>query len=307
MVNAHCGRRAGITKTDVVVVLVIVLTGIGVLFALLPRVHEGSHHVVCSNNLKIAGTAIHLYHAKEKALPASRIDAAYATWAVQISPFLYERQENPLKASDLTVTYYDQAAPVRQVAVPEYFCPARRRTERNSISGDVPATGKPNNEHHPGALGDYGCAWGTGKAANPWDNASANGALIPAEVLQRDGSRILRWRSLTALKMLEDARGLSATILVGEKQVAVDDFGQARLGDGSLYNGDYPASFARLGGAGYPLAKNPFERSHANFGSDHPGICHFLMADGHVKTLAPTIPEDTLGRLINREKEPQKP
>lgn len=286
---------------------VVILTALGIVLALLPQAHEGSHHVVCSNNLARIGKAIHVYHEKGKSLPPSRIDAGYATWAVQIAPLLHKHKDNPLEAYDLTKPYCDQRAAVRETYIPEFFCPARRRSSLISQSGDVPTTGKPNQDHHAGALGDYACASSDGDPKHPWDTLSANGAIIPAEVLEREGGRIVRWRSLTTLKGLEDARGTSNTILVGEKHVARDDLGKASQGDGSIYNGDYLASFARIGGPGHGLATSPTDRFNANFGSYHPGICHFLMADGSVKTLATTIPDGVLGRLIVRHREKEQP
>lgn len=306
MASRRLARRPAITRIELVVLVVVILTALGIVLALLPQAHEGSHHVVCSNNLARIGKAIHAYHKEANALPAGRIDAGYATWAVQIAPLLSKQKENPPEAYDLTKPYYDQSAAVRGTYVPEFFCPARRRPWLTSQSGDVPS-GKPNAEHVPGALGDYGCASSDGNPKHPWDTLRANGAIIPAEVLQREGTRIVRWRSLTTLQELEAARGTSNTILVGEKHVARDDFGQASQGDGSIYNGDYPASFARIGGPGHGLAKSPTDRFNANFGSYHMGICHFLMADGSVKTLATTIPDDVLGRLIVRHREKEQP
>src|SRR5205823_4972519 len=95
-------------------------------------------------------------------------------------------------------------------------------------------------------------------------------------------------------------RGESHTILLGEKHVPRGHFGAGPFGDGSLYNGDNPASAARVAGPGYGLAPGPDAPFHDNFGSDHPGVCQFLMADGSVRALANTIDEEVLGRLTTR-------
>jgi hypothetical protein len=298
-------HRPGITRVEVILIVIVLLTGLAILLSALPRLHEESYHVVCANNLRVIGKAIHLYSDQQKSLPASRIDAPFASWVVQIMPFVHPRKDNPLAGWELTKTYYDQPEAVRRTLVPEFFCPARRRPVPDSTSGDVPAGA--NDKNFDGALGDYACASSTGDPAHPWDTHQANGAIIPAEVIERDGQRVVKWRSLTSLAMLEAQRGLSNTILVGEKHVALGDFGQAKQGDGSIYNGDHLASFARKGGPGYGLARSAGDPFHANFGSYHPGICQFLFADGSVRTLAPTISEDLLGRLIARDKEADPP
>ena len=76
--------------------------------------------------------------------------------------------------------------------------------------------------------------------------------------------------------------------------------GEVRFGDGPLYDGDPPASAARVGGPGFGLAPGPDAPFHDNFGSYHPGICQFLMADGGVRALANGVSEDVLGRLTTR-------
>ncbi len=70
--------------------------------------------------------------------------------------------------------------------------------------------------------------------------------------------------------------------------------------DGAIYNGDHPANFSRCGGPGYPIARFPDDRYQTNFGSWHPNVCNFVFADGSVRTFAPSISTDLLGRLTHR-------
>src|SRR5262249_39099018 len=112
-----------------------------------------------------------------------------------------------------------------------------------------------------------------------------NGPIILGEVLQQEGDRILRWRSRTTLDDLK--RGKSHTILAGEKQVPLPDGrGLTDQGDGSVYNGDYPASSSRVAGPGFGLARSTSEPARRNFGSAHPGVCLFLFADVSARPLA---------------------
>src|SRR5206468_6014704 len=100
--------------------------------------------------------------------------------------------------------------------------------------------------------------------------------------------------------------GTSNTLLAGEKQAPKAFYGQsAKWGDGAIYNGDWPRNFIRIGGPGngtstFPLGQGPNDTSgtfHCRFGSDHPGVCQFVCADGHVVVLNNSIDMNTLGLL----------
>jgi hypothetical protein len=290
--------RKGITRIEVLVLLVIFVILLGLVVSYLVRVREGAGLAHCANNLRLIGAGAYHFRGKvprdlleKKAsglpLPASRIADGYATWAVQLAPYVTDK--SPLGDWDLRKPYADQDPAARQAALTVYFCPTRPRTGVLSTSGDVA----------PGALGDYACASADGDPAFPWDSAKANGAIIPAEVLEKKDEMILRWRARTGFASLK--RGVSNTILIGEKHVPLGTFGEAASGDGSLYNGANLASFARVGGPGFGLAASPTAPFNRNFGSYHPAVCQFLMADGSVRPMSNAVDENILGQLIRRE------
>jgi len=295
--------RKGITVTEVLVIVFILLVLLGVGLAFLRKTRGGAEQAQCANNLRIIGQGIYEYRGKlpqedlnagkaNAPLPAARISDGYATWAVLLGP--YVAGNTPLKDWDLQKPYAEQAAEVREAVVPLFFCPARKRSSYLSTDGDGP---KGNNI--PGALGDYACASADGDPAHPYDSAKANGAMILGKVLQRKDNLILRWQSRTDYASL--VRGLSNTILIGDKHVPQNGFGQAAFGDGSLYNGGQPANFSRVGGPGFGLASSPADPFKKNFGSDHPGVCMFLMADDSVRPISNDISEAILGQLIRRD------
>ena len=290
--------RRGLTVTEVVVIVLILVVVIGIVLTAIPRLRESAHREQCANNFKQLGEAFRRFRDAEGGLPAARIADRYATWAVQIAPYANLAEKNGLRAWDLRKSYYLQAEEVRAAQVLLYYCPSRRLPPQLSVSGDVPDNGQPAAQHFPGALGDYACCSGDGSTAHPWTTAEANGAIILGEVLQRADDLVLKWRSRTDFAAL--TRGESHTMLLGEKHVPRGHFGETQLGDGSLYNGDYPASSARVGGPGHGLAPSPDAAFMDNFGSYHPGICQFLMADGSVKALANSLQDDVLGRLATR-------
>jgi type II secretory pathway pseudopilin PulG len=303
--NAVSSQRKGITIVEVLVLLVIVVLVLGLLLSYLLRMREAAGQARCADNLRLIGEGIYLAKgasphqvlhegAPGPPLPASRIAVGYATWAVQLAP--YVTANNPLADWDLRAPYADQQPAARAAVLGLYFCPARARPGLVSTEGDFTPEGK---DHLPGGLGDYACASGDGDPRFPWDSEKANGAIVPARVLEQKGNLILRWQARTDLASLP--RGLSNTILLGDKHVPLGKVGEAVFGDGSLYNGTHSASFARAGGPGYGLAQSPTDAFNNNFGSYHPRLCQFLMADDSVRQLANAVSEEVLGQLIRRE------
>jgi Protein of unknown function (DUF1559) len=300
MARCRAGKhpRSGLTVAELAVLVVMLTIVVGLLLTAIPHMRASAQRAQCANNLREMGMASRAFRDARGFLPAARIAEGYATWAVQIAPYLHISKDNKLLLWDLSKTYYLQGDEVRTAQVALFFCPARRRPPQMSNSGDGPLSGKPDTRDYPGALGDYAGCSGDGDPDRPWQTADADGAIILGDVLKRSGDSILDWRGRVDLGAL--TTGQARTILLGEKHVPWGHFGERRFGDGSLYNGDYPASSSRIGGPGYGLAASPEAPFHEQFGSYHPGICQFLMADVSVQALTNSISEDVLGRLTRR-------
>lgn len=295
--------RRALTTVEFLALLLILGFLVCFLVIYIYRSREAAARAQCANNLKTIGEGFHHFRggvprdklegAPGVPLPAARIAPGYATWAVQIAPYL--EPVGALKDWDMQKSYFDQPDEVRQAVSPLFLCPARERSEFLSVAGDIPPGGK---ENVAGAVGDYACASGDGDARFPYDGDKADGAIILGRALEKKGDLILRWQSRTDVASL--VRGLSNTIVIGEKHVPLDHFGHVDVGDGSLYNGSNPPSFSRVGGPGFPLARSPTDPFNTNFGSYHPGVCQFLMADDSVRVLTNDVSPEILGRLIRR-------
>jgi hypothetical protein len=96
-------------------------------------------------------------------------------------------------------------------------------------------------------------------------------------------------------KFVQITDGLSNTIFVGEKHVPLDAFGVGWF-DSSVYNGDYPTSYARSAVSGEGLATSPRDPNW-KFGSYHMAVCQFVMGDGRVVGLYHTIDPAVLALL----------
>jgi prepilin-type processing-associated H-X9-DG protein len=321
--------RAGLGRVELIVILVIFLVAAGLIVTAVIGLRGKADLARCEDNLRQTGAAVHLFRDQGRPpyLPPSRLADGYATWAVLVAPYLDRRKSGALPEWDLSRTYFDQPDEVRQAQVPLYYCPSRRAPPQNSSQGDTrdgdPAVG-PN---FAGGLSDYACAAGTGDPRRPWTTARADGAMLPAEILRRGPHDTIRkWRGRTDLVLVgqgegakvqvrragdmdaapgrELRRGTSQIILIGEKHVPLGEFGRADQGDGSVYDGGRPASFARIGGPGHGLARSaddPLDPAYPVFGSYHPRVCNFLMADGSVRPLTPSLSPAVLAELIARD------
>jgi len=289
--------RGALTKLEVLVAIALCLAALGFGAMFLARHRENSQRVACINNLRVIGQAIHAYHEasagdeKNRFLPPARIADGYATWAVLIAPHMIK--EHPLHQWDKQRSYFAQTDEVRQAALYAYFCPSRRRPIAISEAGDVE-----NDKLFPGALGDYGIIAGDGSIMPDWLGDKANGAIVSAVNIKRKDDRIVSWESVTGLNSL--VRGTQYTLLVSERHVPSYGFGDASQGDGSLYNGANPGSFARVAGPGFPIAASMDSPFNKNFGSYHNGICNFLMADTSFRSMTHETSEAVLGQLARR-------
>jgi hypothetical protein len=101
------------------------------------------------------------------------------------------------------------------------------------------------------------------------------------------------------IRFAEIIDGLSNTLMVGEKHVALHHFREGML-DNSAYNGDTFLSHARPAGIDFPLAQTRTETSPV-FGSYHISVVQFAFCDGRVQGLPRSINPKILQLLASRD------
>jgi prepilin-type N-terminal cleavage/methylation domain-containing protein len=317
-------RRTGFTLIELLVVIAIIAILIALLVPAVQKVREAAARTQCQNNLKQMGLACHMFNDNHGFLPASRDLYSYAgeiaellnpnddepdgvgdentvaTWAVYILPYI--EQEGLWLQWDFTYNpsgpnyappFNTQTAAARETKIPIYMCPARRTIDTPLSPANQNTAG--NTAGADGAVGDYAACIGT--VNDDWWNP----AISP---YAPDGAfRLGSFGKGIRLSQITD--GTSNTILIGDKHVPYNQFGNANW-DCCIYNGgDYQCALRSAGinpatgiSPGYPLSQSVLDQGW-KFGSYHTNFTQFVFGDGRVNALPNNIDPVILGLLAS--------
>ncbi len=293
-------QRTAFTLVELLVTIAIIGVLIGMLLPAVQNVREAARGTQCLNNLKQIGLATLNYESSITRIPPSRPADGFLTWPVLLMPYL--DQENLANRFDSQALYADQDPNVITESVPGMLCPTRRAGPMLSVSEK--------DGRLTGAVGDY-----AGNAGTHLHHPTFQWALFTEPVdgvfnsgLKRDNpvSNNRLTKTIKGRYGFQDLTdGSSSTIFVGEKFVNPEHFGlSGGFGDGSIYNGDEPGTFMRLGGGYLGLAKSPKENVAVGitplFGSAHPGTVNFVFGDASVHSVSVDVSAEALFQLCSR-------
>ncbi|MCI0459696.1 MAG: DUF1559 domain-containing protein [Gemmataceae bacterium] len=303
-------RHRGFTLIELLVVIAIIAVLIGLLLPAVQKVREAANRMSCQNNLKQIGLALHNYHDTNSSFPPGGVTngpccgtQSGATWTIYILPYI--EQDNLYKQYNFSQTNESPAnAFVRTQFVKAYNCPS----DPNINQLAVPESG-PSNDLRPQrqyATSSYRSMEGVTDGLRWFDAECGRTApLSQRGVLHsisdpRSPPAYPRGYSAPPYgieKIASITDGTSNTLMVGEFTTRTNirrttfwaytytSYNQSAVvlpPQTRQLLPDYTRC-VQIGGVG---GSNPCKRA---WGSFHPGVVNFVMADGSVRSISTNI------------------
>lgn len=331
--------RNGFTLVELLAQLAIIATLLGLLLPAMQRALETGRQMMCANNLKLFGVAMHQYISARGTFPPQSGGDKQGEYAVQpdwssrtaiglhrkgsahVKLLPYMEQEGFYAALDFSgdiVNQIENNETLRTTPIHTFVCPSEgsggvvvsaydQRLRAQSCYG--PSQGSQAIVSNAGACDTYA------------GNLFGNGPIIFADTLRGDLVSGLFARSRWACKPNDVRDGLSKTIAFGEVRIACNDhyndLGWYRTH--AWFNGtSVPINFPTCVGeepgndGGYNATSRSNDPSLMNcnswnnwttsigFKSRHPGGAQFVLADGAVRFLSEEIDFLNYNRLGDR-------
>lgn len=260
----------GFTLIELLVVIAILAILIALLLPAVQQAREAARRMSCKNNLKQLGIALHNYHDSHTTFPPGGMSTGNGlSWIVMILPFL---DQAPLYDQfNFSTTSYSSHHVHGLTRIPTILCPSSGQ-EQSSVElfGGAPTY----TTHFYGVMGPKGSNPNGGNYGVDI-NPSGHGGFANSGILYRDSST----------KMRDITDGTSNTFLVGEisfnKDAAGNNHTAYRIWTRGA-SGSTSGSCKNVQNHINALAYTTSNFNDISFGSNHPGGCHFVMADGSV-------------------------
>lgn len=290
-------------KGFTLVELLVVIAIIGILIAmLLPAVQaarEAARRLQCSNNMKQIGLALHNYHDVFNSLPPGGLSVNELSYVVFLLPYI--EQETLHSQADFSAGKFWEVSTSGSIAgagklelsinpLSEFLCPSASRQHSNLDLynyneywpvGDSSGTNT-YTTHYVGITGPRNTTSIAGIGPD-YETTGSGDTLTATQGLLYTNSKV---------KFSEVTDGLSNTFAVGEISWRVAESSTATTGYKkyrSWARGSYDGSSSSAKNVYSPILTSSNEGENCygdfndgDFGSEHPGGTHFLIADGAV-------------------------
>lgn len=302
-------RSRGVTLLELLVVISI----IGMVMALLlPAVHasrEAARACTCKDNLRQIGLALLNHESAHKRFPSGGWGYRWygdpdrgsglpqpGGWLYSILPYIERRDLATYGGGQVGQKKMQALAHVNETPLSLFYCPTRRALGTYPFDAQWP----PRNTAPMAAVAksDYAINGGDLQLfsrSGPDDYADGdNPKHVWPDTSKANG--VCYVHAVVSIDQIRD--GTSLTYLVGEKNVA---WGALDKGDDQgLYVG-YDLDNTRWTALKWPPVPDGRTPSYNQFGSSHPGVCHFVFCDGSVREVSYGIAPETHRRLGNRQ------
>jgi len=261
-------RRSAFTLFQLLVVLALLALLFALFLPAIAKIRLAAARSQSQNNLKQLALACHNYYDANNVFPPG-VDAKHFSTVTYLLPYI--EQDNVYKQVDMKKPVTDK----ENLAIA-----ATRIKVFINPSDEVQVVDK-----------DFGGTNYLFSAGSQYDLKDNDGVFFEK----------------SKIKFPDIADGTSNTVMIGEKHLRSSNPEGANP-PGTLYDPNYDiiaysagiqGSYHRRGGASWPLAQSPTTPQNMQFGSWHPGIVQFVLADGSVRGLRTSVPGTTLGYLTN--------
>ncbi|MAT16403.1 MAG: hypothetical protein CMJ46_14165 [Planctomyces sp.] len=270
--------RCGFTILELLTVIAILTVLLALLLPSLGSARESARRIQCQNQLKQVGIALQGYHELNRSLPPGLQwegtgQSAYG-WAVPLLDLMEQRAVSDLVHADAPLSDPRNFDALHS-SIATFVCPSditaasfQLFAEEDLAESSAPLMELP--------TANYLGVFGTIEADNGFPVPKGDGAFLDTQ----------------AVRFVEFERGLSNTIIVGERTMSTVPstwLGVDARGEDAV---------CRLVGSAI-TSPNCAECDECEFTSRHPGGVNFLWGDGHVEMVSENI-EQELYRILSK-------